>query len=96
MMLCVTGLALGLYSQNATYGLFVIGSFVVGMGGALWLVTKNVLLPMAIGETHYSDTIVSGWANVVFTIFTIVGTIAGAFFAEKYAITGAVGLFLAA
>ncbi len=35
---------------------------------------------------------ISGLANVVFTIFTIVGTIAGSFFAEKYGFMGSGGL----
>lgn len=92
IILCIAGFLGGLYFGYIAYWSFAIGAGVVGVGGALWLVTKNVLLPIAIGETGYSDTVISGLANVVFTVFTIVGTIAGSFFAERYGVSGSTGL----
>lgn len=72
-------LFLGILMIFGTDNLLIFSPLVIGIGFfyGLWTVVRNILISVEIHRTGYSESVVTGMANITFIFFVIAGIVLG-------------------
>lgn len=81
-------LALLMFFGSNSFLVFIPLVMGIGFFYSLWAVIKNILISVEIHRTGYSDSVITGVANITFIIFVIAGIVLGPILASTMGTLG--------